>query len=59
MLLTAGVASVAVTLVHQHHRQQRVIKATAVVQLIAGKCKDVVDVLVVVDVMDEEVMNDE
>lgn len=36
LLLTAGIASVAVTLVRQHHRQQRIIKVTALLQLIAA-----------------------
>lgn len=37
MLLVCSAASVAVALVRQHHRQQQMIKITAVVQLVAGK----------------------
>ena len=59
LLLTAGIASVAVTLVRQHHRQQRIIKVTALLQLIAGKFKSVVDVVDIVDVLNDDVMNGE
>lgn len=36
MLVACAVASLAVGLVRQHHRQQELIKITAIVQLVAG-----------------------
>lgn len=36
MLLVSAAASVAVGLVRHHHRQQELIKITAIVQLVAG-----------------------
>lgn len=59
LLLTASVASIAVALVRQHHRQQRIIKAAALVQLTAGKYKILAVVLSTVNAVNDDVINDE